>query len=33
MTSGGLLVAIGILIFTGQLTVIVRYLEPYLPVF
>jgi cytochrome c-type biogenesis protein len=33
MTSGGLLVAIGLLIFTGQLTVIVRYLEPYLPVF
>jgi cytochrome c-type biogenesis protein len=33
MTSGGLLVAIGVLIFTEQLTVIVRYLEPYLPVF
>jgi cytochrome c-type biogenesis protein len=33
MVSGGLLVAIGLLIFTGQLTVIVRYLEPYLPVF
>jgi cytochrome c-type biogenesis protein len=33
LTSGGLLVAIGVLIFTGQLTVIVRYLEPYLPVF
>ena len=33
MTSGGLLVAIGVLIFTGQLTVIVRYLEPYLPVY
>jgi cytochrome c-type biogenesis protein len=33
LTSGGLLVAIGLLIFTGQLTVIVRYLEPYLPVF
>ena len=33
MTSGGLLVAIGLLIFTEQLTVIVRYLQPYLPVF
>ena len=33
ITSGGLLVAIGVLIFTGQLTVIVRYLEPYLPVY
>ena len=33
MVSGGLLVAIGLLIFTGQLTIIVRYLEPYLPVF
>lgn len=33
LVSGGLLVAIGVLIFTGQLTVIVRYLEPYLPVF
>ena len=33
LTSGGLLVAIGLLIFTGQLTVIVRYLQPYLPVF
>jgi cytochrome c-type biogenesis protein len=33
MMSGGLLVAIGLLIFTGQLTIIVRYLEPYLPVF
>jgi cytochrome c-type biogenesis protein len=31
--SGGLLVAIGLLIVTGQLTIIVRYLEPYLPVF
>lgn len=31
--SGGLLVTIGVLILTGQLTVIVRYLEPYLPVF
>jgi cytochrome c-type biogenesis protein len=33
LSSGGLLVAIGLLIFTGQLTVIVRYLQPYLPVF
>ena len=33
LTSGGLLVAIGVLIFTGQLTVIVRYLQPYLPVY
>lgn len=33
IVSGGLLVAIGILIFTGQLTIIVRYLQPYLPVF
>jgi cytochrome c-type biogenesis protein len=31
--SGGLLVTIGVLILTGQLTVIARYLEPYLPVF
>jgi cytochrome c-type biogenesis protein len=33
MVSGSLLVAIGVLIFTEQLTVIVRYLQPYLPVF
>ena len=33
LVSGGLLVAIGVLIFTGQLTIIVRYLEPYLPVY
>jgi cytochrome c-type biogenesis protein len=33
LASGGLLVAIGVLIFTEQLTVIVRYLQPYLPVF
>lgn len=30
VTSGVLLVAIGLLIFTGQLTIITRYLEPYL---
>ena len=28
-----LLVAIGVLILTGQLTIIVRYLQPYLPVY
>jgi cytochrome c-type biogenesis protein len=33
MVSGALLVLIGLLIFTGQLTIIVRYLQPYLPVF
>lgn len=33
LTSGALLIAIGVLIITGQLTIIVRYLEPYLPVF
>jgi cytochrome c-type biogenesis protein len=33
IASGALLVAIGLLIFTNQLTVIVRYLQPYLPVF
>jgi cytochrome c-type biogenesis protein len=31
LTSGALLVAIGVLILTGQLTLIVRYLQPYLP--
>ena len=31
MVSGGLLVAIGVLIFTNQFTIIVRYLQPYLP--
>ncbi len=31
VTSGVLLVAIGVLIFTNQLTIIARYLEPYLP--
>jgi len=31
LTSGVLLVAIGLLIFTGQLTLIARYLQPYLP--
>ena len=33
VTSGVLLVAIGVLILTGQLTLIVRMLQPYLPVF
>ena len=33
LTSGALLVAIGLLILTGQLTIIVRMLQPYLPVF
>jgi cytochrome c-type biogenesis protein len=33
LTSGALLIAIGVLILTGQLTIIVRYLQPYLPVF
>ena len=33
LASGVLMVAVGVLIFTDQLTVIVRYLQPYLPVF
>ena len=33
LTSGALLVVIGLLIMTGQLTLIVRLLQPYLPVF
>jgi len=33
IASGALLVAIGLLIFTGQLTLITRYLQPYLPTF
>jgi cytochrome c-type biogenesis protein len=33
LTSGALLVVIGLLIITGQLTIIVRYLQPYLPTF
>ena len=33
MVSGGLLVAIGVLIFTGRFTVIVQFLSPYLPTF
>jgi cytochrome c-type biogenesis protein len=31
LTSGALLIAIGVLIITGQLTIITRYLQPYLP--
>jgi cytochrome c-type biogenesis protein len=31
LVSGGLIVAIGVLIFTNQFTIIVRYLQPYLP--
>src|SRR3954453_14733349 len=33
LASGALLVAIGVLILTGQLTLITRYLQPYLPTF
>ena len=33
VTSGVLLIAIGLLIVTGQLTIITRYLQPYLPSF
>ena len=33
LTSGALLIVIGVLIVTGQLTIIVRYLEPYLPTY
>ena len=33
LVSGALLIAIGVLIITGQLTIITRYLQPYLPTF
>ena len=33
IASGVLLIAIGVLIITGQLTIIVRYLQPYLPTY
>jgi cytochrome c-type biogenesis protein len=33
LVSGGMLVAIGVLIFTRQMTLITRYLQPYLPTF
>jgi cytochrome c-type biogenesis protein len=33
LASGALLIVIGVLIMTGQLTIITRYLQPYLPTF
>ena len=33
VTSGALLIVIGVLIFTGRLTIIAQYLTPYLPVY
>ena len=33
MASGGLLVVIGLLIFTNRFTVIAQWLSPYLPVY
>ena len=33
VTSGVLLIAIGVLIFTNQFTIIARFLEPYLPTY
>jgi cytochrome c-type biogenesis protein len=33
VTSGALLIAIGLLIFTNQFTLIARFLEPYLPTY
>jgi cytochrome c-type biogenesis protein len=33
LVSGALLITIGVLIFTNQFTIIVRYLQPYLPVY
>lgn len=33
LASGALIVAIGVLILTGQLTLITRYLQPYLPTY
>ncbi len=33
VTSGVLLVAVGVLIFTNQFTIIARFLQPYLPTF
>jgi cytochrome c-type biogenesis protein len=33
VASGALLIVIGVLILTGQLTIITRYLQPYLPVY
>lgn len=33
VTSGVLLIVVGVLIFTSQFTIIARYLEPYLPTY
>jgi len=33
LTSGALLIAIGVLIISGELTIITRFLQPYLPSF
>ena len=33
LTSGALLIVIGVLIISGQLTIITRFLQPYLPTF
>ena len=33
LVSGALLIVIGVLIITGQLTIITRFLQPYLPTF
>jgi cytochrome c-type biogenesis protein len=33
LVSGALLIVIGVLILTGQMTIITRYLQPYLPTF
>ena len=33
VASGALLIVIGLLIITGQMTIITRYLQPYLPTF
>jgi len=33
LVSGGLLVIVGLLIFTGRFTIIAQWLSPYLPVF
>ena len=33
LTSGALLIVIGVLIFSGRLTIIAQYLTPYLPIY
>jgi cytochrome c-type biogenesis protein len=33
LISGALIIGVGLLLYTGQLTVIVRFLTPYLPTF